>query len=427
MQTYITYTLLLGAAIGLNAIAYKFLKQRWNLWLGCGVPALFIMAFLWQVSQPPDQYLFSDFNKAYYPAGRLILENPSQLYEESCVTGYVNIPIIAYLFTPFSLLSLPAAQILFMLLTAAAIGLTFYLFFKLTNLSGWQQIAVISLFAINGPLLYSIRDGNATHLLLPLFAAGLFCLKKEREVWLGIIIAIAALIKIPFFLLGGYFLLRGRWRVLIAMAATVLAITGASVLLFGFDVHLSWYQQCIQPYSGKPVAAYNVQSLDGFLARLLSNDNLLNWKPLSLGWNFKLLRYGLMALLTGATIWFCWRSKSPDSIEAKYSEFSIALCFSMLISPISWSHYYSLLLIPLSLYFSDRLAIPHKKIWLGLILLSVYLISLPVIRVGNERPIIQLILSKFLISHYFLGGVLLLAILAIAVWMKAKDSQISEN
>ena len=47
-----------------------------------------------------------DFYNAYYPAGRLILENPNILYSfaKSIVLGFVNLPIIAYLFTPFSLI-----------------------------------------------------------------------------------------------------------------------------------------------------------------------------------------------------------------------------------------------------------------------------------------------------------------------------------
>ncbi|MCL1465567.1 glycosyltransferase family 87 protein [Argonema galeatum] len=427
MSAYFLYIVLILATIGLNIVAKRFLQQRWNLWLGCCVPALIMMLFLWKVSQPPDQYLFSDFNKAYYPAGRLIFQNPSELYLNSCVAGFVNIPIIGYLFTPFSLLNLQNAQILLVILSMAAVVLTCYLLLKLTNFSGWQRVVVIGLFVANGPLYYSIRDGNSTHFLLPLLLCVFFLLDKKRDIMIGIILAIAALIKIPLFLLGGYFFLRMRWRVVIAMIATVLAITGASVLIFGLDLHLTWFQQCIQPYAGKPVAAYNVQSVDGFLARLLTNDNLLNWNPLVLGWNFKVARYLLIAVLVGGTIWVGWRSKSPVTIKAENSEFSMAICLSLLISPISWTHYYLLLLLPLALYFGNRLAIPEKKVWFWLIVLSALLISLPVIRVDNYRPILQLIMSKIVISSYFFGGVLLLVILAIGRLQTAQKAKSLES
>jgi hypothetical protein len=433
MGTYFIFALILLLTAGINIVAEKKLKQRWNLWLGYGIPAVCMIVFLWNVSYPRE--LFSDFNKAYYPAGRLILENPLALYDKNCAGGtggggtvcFVNIPIIALFFTPFSFFNLSVAQVLITLAGILSILLAIYLLFKLTEISGWRQIALVGLFVANGPLYYSLRQGNSTHFILPLLVGALFCFNKKREVWSGALLAIAALIKIPLFLFLVYFFLRLRWRVIGGFMGAIVGIAGLSMLLFGVHSHLVWFQECIQTFAGKPIGAYNVQSVDGFLVRLLTHDNLKNWQPVEVSGNFKVLRYALFSILIGATIWVCWRSKSPKTSQEENLEFSITLCLALIISPISWTHYYLFLLIPLSLYLGNKLAIPKGKSWFYIMVLSALLLSLPVTLVTINRPVLNLLMSKLLISHYVLGGILLVAILLVARWQVYKLSQLRQN
>ena len=49
------------------------------------------------------------------------------------------------------------------------------------------------------------------------------------------------------------------------------AIGGAvllSLAVFGLEINIGWYQNCIEPFVGGVMPAFNVQSIDGFLARL---------------------------------------------------------------------------------------------------------------------------------------------------------------
>ncbi len=430
MKVYLVFVLGILVIVGLNTLAQKYLKQAWNLWLGYGLPALVMIVFMWWVSDPAA--LFIDFNKAYYPAGRLIVENPYGLYYTSgnvrCV-GLVNIPIIATLFTPLSFLSLHTAHLIFAGLGSLGIFTACYFLVKLTKTFGWKRITLVGLFVVNGPLYYSLKIGNTTHIILLLLLAVFFCIQAKSEIWMGILLAIAALIKIPLFLLGIYFALRRKWRVLAGFAATVFVLVAASLLLFGADLHGIWYHECIQPFSGKPLSAYNVQSVDGFLARLLTDTKgeLRNWQPLTVGWDFKLIRYALLSLLVGTTIWVCWRSKPPRTLESQNLEFSIVLCLSLLISPISWTHYYLLLLLPFALYIGKRLAVPQGGVWSNLMLVSILLTSLPVITAETSNPHLRFLYSKLLISHYFFGGIVLLGVLLAARWYTSKYSELSPD
>jgi hypothetical protein len=101
-------------------------------------------------------------------------------------------------------------------------------------------------------------------------------------------------------------------------------------------------------------------------------------------------------------------------LRAQYTELSIVLCLALIASPISWTHYYLFLLLPLSLYFGNKLDIPNRGVWFSLMAASALLISPPVVIVGNNLSILGPLASKLLISHYLFGGLLLLGILLAA-------------
>ncbi|OYW86667.1 MAG: hypothetical protein B7Z22_06215, partial [Hyphomonas sp. 32-62-5] len=56
---------------------------------------------------PPPHWLMADFEKAYYPAGLAVLRGDHQALSELLaqgVYGFVNLPIVAFVFAPFALL-----------------------------------------------------------------------------------------------------------------------------------------------------------------------------------------------------------------------------------------------------------------------------------------------------------------------------------
>ena len=69
-----------------------------------------MVVYLFWISEPliEPRVLFTDFRKAYYPAGSAALEGHAALkplFEfQRGVHGFVNLPIVAYLFAPFGLL-----------------------------------------------------------------------------------------------------------------------------------------------------------------------------------------------------------------------------------------------------------------------------------------------------------------------------------
>ncbi len=423
MQTYMIAYYLVLTAVTAVVLFTKTKQGSRYLWLGYAVPILGIAVLLLL----SFKFNFTDFLQAYYPAGKLILQAPTKLYipveRGISVSGFVNIPIVALLFTPFSFLTPSNANRLFSVLTVLALILTIYLTIKSTQASGVKGIVILSLFATNGPFWYSFQLGNTTHLIALLILVAFLCLQSQRNLTGGSLLAIGALIKIPLLLFVVYFLARRRWSVLLGFTATLMLLVTLSIGLFGWDLHILWFKECIQPFSGKPLGAFNVQSLDAFLVRLLSNQDILyNWQPITVGWPFKILRYALVSLIVGSVILCCFRpaSKSPQATENL--EFSIVLCLMLIVSPLTWTHYYLFLLLPLSLYFGGRLAVPQGKWWQACIICSTSLVSSPVMLHNPEFHVFEPLKQKLLVSTYFLGVILLLGILLRARWIIAKNS-----
>jgi hypothetical protein len=108
-------------------------------------------------------------------------------------------------------------------------------------------------------------------------------------------------------------------------------------------------------------------------------------------------------------------------------ELSMVLCVALIISPVSWTHYYLLLLLPLSLYTGQKLAIPLHGGWLVAIIACVLLISPPVTFVSPTNWLSAQIVNKFLVSHYLGGAMLLWFLLGYARLREyeARDSRVA--
>jgi hypothetical protein len=364
------------------------------------------------LSEPPEW--LSDFRKAYYAAGGLVRHDPAAMYGQDELR-FVNLPVLALPFSPLAALPLRPAKWVFTLTGLAAVAAAWWMLVGLTGARGQRRAALAALFVLCGPLYYSVREGNLTHFLLPVLVAALIALERRRDVWLGVLTAAAGLVKPPLLLLGGYLLYKQRWRAVAAAAAALALAAGSSLALFGPALHRTWYDRCIGPYAAGPMSAYNVQSAGAFLARLLTAGELDgNWRPVAAGASYQALHLLMLAVLAGAVWMASRRPPGPDQTAAERLEFCAVLCLALLVSPVSWTHYYLLLLIPFGIYVAGGLpaGTRHSAVALGL---ALALVSPPVIRWPSQPGP-----ARLLASHYFMGGVLLLGVLAAARWRSCR-------
>jgi hypothetical protein len=371
--------------------------------------ALATTYFMFVASEPWDS--FHDFRVGYYRAARLVFTNPAAMYGINELT-FVNLPIVALVFSPLAAFDTYPAAAMFTVLGVAAVAAGWWMLVRLAALTGWRRWVLAGLFVLSGPLAYSARHGNATHLLLPVLAGALLCLQSQRQVGTGLLLAAAAIIKPPLMLLPAYFGLRRRWRVAVPAAAVVGLAAVASLLLFGLEVNRVWYERCIRPFAGRPMPAYNGQSIPCALARQVTDhdlDGLDAWLPMTLGPRVKTLNTTVIGLLALGCLLLCLRQGSLTREATDLSDFCLVLCLTLFISPVCWTHYYLLLLIPAALGLGGQVGVPARAGWLSAAGLAFLLMSLPVRGWASGPWWVRLAAS-----HYLLGGLLLLGTLALA-------------
>lgn len=361
------------------------------------------VALVFLTSGPP----LVDFVKAYHHAGRAALSNPSTLYECARAQCFVNIPLVAVLFVPFAPFDPIVGGVVFSVagLLALAVGMR-----RLA--AGPSSDVVIWLVVLSGPLYYSIRLGNVTHFLLILFLVAFDGLSRGHQRVPGMLLAGAALLKPPLAIFLPYLLIRHRTAAAGAMGAWAATALLLSVALFGVGLHRYWFEEFVVLHGSEALGAYNVQSAGGFLAHLITRGRLHDWYPLDIGPGFTLLRSGIVGVILTAVVGVCWHAGYPRKVQAWYAELSLVLATAILIAPISWTHYYVLLIVPVAALVSGRLSLPA---WGRPVLaLSVVLMSLPVVTFGFQGRIANAVYERLLVSHFFFGGLLLLGLLMAA-------------
>lgn len=374
---------------------------------------------LWQISEPPA--LFSDFYKAYYPAAQALTAADWQsawLGLEPGVGGFVNLPILAWLFVPFLILGKIASGWAFLFFGAAALLIS-WLIVARNLVSAALAGPMLFLILVNGPMINSLREGNTTHIAFFAVICGLALWKAGWSFLAGLLLGVAAIIKIPLLLFGIYFLLRRNWPVVSGGLAAICATALLSVGVHGLAPNIAWYDDSVAPYLGRAVAAFNVQSVDGFLVRLASGtEGLFDWTARDISPLHKVVRLVIFAATGLAFLWItrCFEARTASFDKRDYLEFSLILAIAIVLSPISWTHYYLFFLLPFGLYLAGKFgpttdATIRCLMWSGFVLTA-----LPVILMPIDSDMFLEIWSRSGVSSYFLGGVLMLVAMFRAAW-----------
>ncbi len=403
-----------GATFILNVDA-RTAASRWLFLLATvGCVALALLTF--RISDPT--YPFWDFHSAYYPAGRAVMAGPEQLREMTGrgVSGFVNMPVVAYIFAPFALLPEQVAENLFLIISFLAVVLVWRMLASLARLETTDRWLLLLVFAANGPLHYSLKEGNTSHFVLLALVAALAMLRTARSTIAGLLLGVAAMVKPPLLLFGLFFALRRDLRGMMGFCAVCGAIALLSLVLFGWSDNWHWFEVCIVQFSHRWLAAFNVQSIPAFLFRLVSPASLLqDWNSSPPPNGLAVLADVLFALLFGLAAVAVWRRTwAPRSaLPALELQYSLVICLVILASPLSWSHYYCWLLLPTGLFLGWRHHLSGPSVgygWLAILLVT------PAVRMLHlTSPWMQQVYKDVGVSHLLFGALLWFGL--IACWL----------
>jgi hypothetical protein len=144
----------------------------------------------------------------------------------------------------------------------------------------------------------------------------------------------------------------------------------------------------------------------------------------------------MFAGLLGGFFWLSWRAEAAGLVSPKSGpprphdllQFSVVLLLALVISVISWTHYYMLLLLPLAYYLGGMLPLPDDRITRGLFWTGFLLTSLPVylpaMEIVEEREepfsLAAEIAARTIVSSWVFGAFLLIAVFGRGMWLAVR-------
>jgi len=336
---------------------------------------------------------------------------------------YVQTPLWGFALQPVCRqLSWPAFNKLFVLAVAMCFGALIWLTVwrwapRLRHPVGMAAVCV--LFLASDTVRYSMQL-TQTHMICILMAlAAVVLARSGRPVWAGVLLAIAAAIKITPGLLLIYWLMTRQTKAAISFVVSSLALLAITLLVTGPQVVVA-YLHSMSKISKILLVAYNNQSFAAWAAGgSYPAAELRVWHSFVLPpW----IRIASLLLLLASAVagGYLDRQLARRYPTARPYGALFTLIGATLFTPIAWSHYFVILLVPLVLLADELL---HRRSYL-LVALTVLLLSLTLYagvvphlgRIAGMVPV--------LVRNQFYAA--LVAMVALAVLsMKRRDATIA--
>ncbi len=242
-------------------------------------------------------------------------------------------PASAVFFSPLSWMPVRPGQVVWM--AASLVGLC--LFVRLTMLryaagdaakSIPLLLVVLALVAWSNPLSVGLNLGQINVLIAVLVVADLSGVLPRLP--RGVMIGVAAALKLTPLFLVGYFIAVRRYRAAAVATCTFVAVTAAGFLLAPHASHQYWLQGYFaDPRRTGGISYISNQSLYGVIVRLAAGPSHVRvfWLP--------------AVILTGGVVLWAARQLEP---RLPWLAEGMALAAMLLISPVSWVHHWILVL-----------------------------------------------------------------------------------
>lgn len=167
---------------------------------------------------------------------------------------------------------------------------------------------------------------------------GVLCAAYSSRWWLsGLLVGLAAGVKLTPAVTGLYFLGMRRWGAAIFSAVVFLATVGLSIAVIGQQARYYFTDLLGDASRIGPIGTSFNQSWRGGISRILGHD--AGYGPLVVG---AIAVTAVLALLA-------WRALGADGDRDRLGSLLVVQLFGLLISPISWTHHW-VWLVPLMIW-----------------------------------------------------------------------------
>jgi alpha-1,2-mannosyltransferase len=289
------------------------------------LPAAGVFFFVASLVGAVAQHQFAmDFHHSYWPAGRAVLDGHSpflQVPDAALSAGpFIYPPVGALLMVPFGLLPHVVADVV---MTAIAIGSILGALYVL----GVRDLRCYGAALFWFPVYSAVQNANLSALLV--LALALIWRYRDRVLPAALVIALCVAVKLFLWPLFVWLAVTRRWRTAFAAAGMTVALSVVGWLVVGFgQLHQFLHVLSVADRLGQSF----VYTPGNFLMRLGVASSPAHAVAMILG----------VVVLAAVVV----SARRPDGDRLAFT-FTIAA--ALLLSPIVWIHYFTLLLVPLAI------------------------------------------------------------------------------
>ena len=308
----------------------------------------------------------NDMRVFYYPVRDFLSGNDITAHL------YFYAPVVVALFTPIGCWNMYVAAGIWYLLNVIFFMLSLGLCASLLS-SGDKPDRRLWIYPVMFSLIFIVDTlmlGQINMLILLLICSALYWIKKGKPETAGIFLGFASVLKITPLLFIAYFIFKKQFRIMKGVLISLLVfIVIIPVLFFGvgktIEYHKTWFQRSFFPQvtnnefmEGRFYRSGN-QSLEAMANRFLTDlpYNIVSGKYLTIK-SVSILHFGrntvkwitrlLVLIILCIMMILC---RVPAEAHAGSSrlinfEYSLVLIAMVLISPLSWTHHFVILLFP---------------------------------------------------------------------------------
>jgi hypothetical protein len=224
----------------------------------------------------------------------------------------------------------------------------------------WTVFPVVTLLVVCSPFRLQMYYGQFNLLLLWLFIAAWDAARRSKDRRAGILLGIATVLKLfPGWLLV-CFALRSRWRIVAWGALSFAVMIALSEVCLGFGVHGQYFGDVL-PVTSRYRQHWLNLSAAGLWYKLFDPA-----RP-----SYEIIAYPLLdspllaviasaittAVILGLLAYLFTRPRYQSDEDGS---FALGLVTMLIVSPITWDHYFLLLLLPLALVWQR---LPPLEFW----------------------------------------------------------------
>ncbi|GEM_PF-3135220 len=305
------------------------------------------------------------------------------------LTGFDYPPVVAFLLQPLAWIPTTAAETVWLWLTiactAAATGIAAHTLLP----RSWPRIEITAVVTfLFSAATYNYWHGQMNPLIFLLLALALDAWAHERQTRFGVLIGIAASIKLAPIVLIVLIVRRRWWRAAAACAVTVVAGLTLGVVAFGTAALHEYITRVLPVLSAQNGWLYN-QSISGVVNRLFGHAVLA---PQSASVLVSILTYAVLAVMLGLLFF----AVAPAARNRRISgaEFAAATLLMLLASTITWyAHYVTAIIVifaAVGLMASDRVWRPRALLFSTAAFVLAIAVLAPVL-IGSVTSAAQLI------------------------------------